>query len=56
MNSKGAGGGVLVFWDKRIWCCLELVGMNVGKFSISCCFKSMRTVLFGFYKGCMDPL
>lgn len=33
---KGAVGGVVVFWDKRA---LELNGMEVGDFSISCQFK-----------------
>ena len=37
MSARGAAGGVVVFWDKRV---LELVGMEVGIFSISCCFKN----------------
>ena len=38
LNVKGAVGGVLVFWDNRV---LELVGMEVGLFSISCRFKEL---------------
>ena len=38
LNARGATGGVLVFWDKRV---LELVGMEVGLFSISCWFKKL---------------
>ena len=33
VNSKGAIGGILVFWDNRV---LELVGAEVGSYSISC--------------------
>lgn len=32
-------GGGLVFWDKRV---LELDGMKMGGFSISCCFKCIE--------------
>ena len=37
LNSRGAAGGVLVFWDNRI---LQLEEMEVGKFTISCRFKN----------------
>ncbi|RVW45209.1 hypothetical protein CK203_067527 [Vitis vinifera] len=37
VNARGAAGGVVVFWDKRV---LELVGLEVGIFSISCRFKN----------------
>ena len=37
LNVRGAAGVVLVFWDKRV---LELEGMEVGLFSISCRFKN----------------
>ena len=37
LNAKGATRGVLVFWDNRV---LELIGMEVGLFSISCRFKN----------------
>ena len=37
LNSSGAAGGVLVFWDNRI---LQLEEMEGGKFTISCRFKN----------------
>ena len=37
VNAKDAVGGVLVFWDNMV---LQLVGMEVGNFSISCWFKN----------------
>ena len=37
VSARGAAGGVVVFWDNRV---LELVGMEVGLFSISCRFKN----------------
>ena len=33
VNARGTAGGVVVFWDKRV---LELVGLEVGLFSILC--------------------
>ena len=37
VSARGAAGGVVVFWDNRV---LELVGMEVGLFSILCRFKN----------------
>ena len=37
VNSRGAAGGILVFWDNRV---VELVGWEQGVFSISCRFKN----------------
>ena len=37
LNSRGAVGGVLVFWDNKV---LQLEEMEVGKFTISCRFKN----------------
>ena len=37
LNARGAAGGVVVYWDSRV---LELMGMEVGLFSISCRFKN----------------
>ena len=39
MSARGAAGGVVVFWDNRV---LELVGMEVGLFSILCRFKNCK--------------
>ena len=33
VNARGASEGIVVFWDSRV---LELVGMEVGVYSISC--------------------
>ena len=38
LNARRAAGRVVVFWDNRV---LELVGMEVGLFSISCWFKKL---------------
>ncbi|RVW27813.1 hypothetical protein CK203_107071 [Vitis vinifera] len=48
VNARGAAGGVVVFWDNRV---LELVGMEVGQFSISCRFKIVRMDSCGFSQG-----
>ena len=36
INSRDVAGGIMVFWDNRL---LQLVGLEVGKFSILCQFK-----------------
>ena len=37
VDSRGATGGIVVFWDNRM---LDLVDLQKGLFSISCIFKS----------------
>ena len=37
VNARGVAGGILVFWDNKV---LELVDMELGLYSIFCCFKS----------------
>ena len=39
LNARGATGGVVVLWDNRV---LELMGMEVGLFSIYCRFKNVE--------------
>ncbi|RVX19375.1 putative ribonuclease H protein [Vitis vinifera] len=50
INSKGAAGGVLVFWDNRV---IDLLEVEEGMFSVSCLFKNcmdgMRWVFTGVY-------
>ncbi|RVW98940.1 Transposon TX1 uncharacterized 149 kDa protein [Vitis vinifera] len=50
INSKGAAGGVLVFWDNRV---VDLLEVEEGMFSVSCLFKNcmdgMRWVFTGVY-------
>ncbi|KAJ9701497.1 hypothetical protein PVL29_006726 [Vitis rotundifolia] len=53
VNARGAAGGVVVFWDKRI---LELVGMEVGLFSISCRFKNCEDGFLWFFTGVYGPI
>lgn len=53
MNSRGAVGRVLVFWDNRV---LQLVGMEVGKFSISCRFKNYEDDFCWIFTGVYSPM
>ncbi|RVW17519.1 hypothetical protein CK203_083532, partial [Vitis vinifera] len=50
INSRGAVGGVLVFWDNRV---VESLEVEEGMFSVSCQFKNcmdgMRWVFTGVY-------
>ncbi|RVW17271.1 Transposon TX1 uncharacterized 149 kDa protein [Vitis vinifera] len=50
INSKGAAGGVLVFWDNRV---VDVLEVEEGMFSVSCLFKNcidgMRWVFTGVY-------
>ncbi|RVX14297.1 hypothetical protein CK203_017278 [Vitis vinifera] len=44
--------GVVVFWDNRV---LELVGMEVGLFSISCRFKNCEDGFRWIFSGVYGP-
>ena len=48
MNARG----VVVFWDNGV---LELVEMEVGKFSISCCFKNCDDGFVWIFTGVYGP-
>ena len=37
LDARGAAGGVVVFWDNRMF---FFIGMEVGQFSISRCFRN----------------
>ena len=52
MSARGAAGGLVVFWDKRV---LELVGMEVGLFSISCRFKNCEGGFLWTFTGVYGP-
>ncbi|RVW87760.1 Transposon TX1 uncharacterized 149 kDa protein [Vitis vinifera] len=52
VDARGAAGGVVVFWDKRV---LELVGLEVGIFSISCRFKNCEDGFMWFFTGVYGP-
>ena len=53
VNARGAAGGVVVFWDNRV---LELVGMEVGQFSISCRFKNCEDGFMWIFTGVYGPI
>ena len=52
VSAKGAAGGVVVFWDNRV---LELVGMEVGLFSILCRFKNCEDGFLWIFTGVYRP-
>ena len=52
MSARGAAGGVVVFWDNRV---LELMGMEVGLFSVSCRFKNCEDGFLWTFTGVYGP-
>ncbi|RVW39723.1 LINE-1 reverse transcriptase-like [Vitis vinifera] len=52
LNSRGTAGGVLVFWDNRV---LQLEEMEVGKFTVSCRFKSCEDGFCWCFTGVYGP-
>ena len=52
LNSRGTVGGVLVFWDNRV---LQLEEMEVGKFTVSCRFKSCEDGFCWCFTGVYGP-
>ena len=52
MNARGAVGGVVVIWDNRV---LELVGLEVGLFSILCRFKNCEDGFLWTFTGVYGP-
>lgn len=53
LNLWGSVGGILVFWDSRV---LELIGMEIGAFSISCLFKNCEDGFCWVFTGVYGPL
>ncbi|RVW46613.1 Transposon TX1 uncharacterized 149 kDa protein [Vitis vinifera] len=53
VNSRGAIGGILVFWDNRV---VELVGWETGVFSISCRFKNCIDGVVWVFTGVYGPV
>ena len=52
VEARGLIGDILVFWDNRV---VDLLDMEVGVFSISCCFKPYEdgfVWMFGGFKMC----
>ena len=52
LDARGAAGGVVVFWDNRV---LELMGLEVGLFSISCRFKNVEDGFRWTFSGVYGP-
>ncbi|RVX04946.1 putative ribonuclease H protein [Vitis vinifera] len=52
MSARGAAGRVVVFWDNRV---LELMGMEVGLFSVSCRFKNCKDGFLWTFTGVYGP-
>ena len=52
LNARGVAGGVVVYWDNRV---LELMGMEVGLFSISCRFKNCEDGFRWIFSGVYGP-
>ncbi|RVW78982.1 Exonuclease 1 [Vitis vinifera] len=50
--TRSAVGGVVVLWDNRV---LELMGMEVGLFSISCRFKNVEDGFRWIFSGVYGP-
>ena len=53
INSRGAAGGVLVFWDIRV---VELLEVEEGMFTVSCQFKNSVDGLRWVFTGVYGPV
>ena len=53
VDAEGSAGGILVFWDKRV---VELVEMEIGIFSVSCCFKNCIDGFQWMFSGVYGPI
>ncbi|RVX03321.1 hypothetical protein CK203_019843 [Vitis vinifera] len=52
LDARGAAGGVLVMWDKRV---LEGLEFEVGSFSISCRFRNCEEGFVWVFSGLYGP-
>ena len=52
VSARKATSGVVVFWDNRV---LELVGMEMGLFSILCRFKNCKDGFLWIFTGVYGP-
>ncbi|RVW54301.1 Transposon TX1 uncharacterized 149 kDa protein [Vitis vinifera] len=52
VDSRGAAGGIVVFWDNRV---LDLVDIQKGVFSISCIFKNSEDGFMWMFTGVYGP-
>ena len=53
LNSNSAAGGILIFWDNRV---LDLLGVEMGEFSLSCRFKNGANKLTWVFTGVYGPV
>ena len=53
VDSRGAVGGIVVFWDNRV---LDLVDIQKGLFSISYIFKNCEDGFMWMFTGVYDPI
>ena len=53
LDARGTVGGVLLLWDKRV---LEGLEVEVGSFSISCCFRNCEEGFVWVFSGLYGPL
>ena len=53
VDVEGSVGGILVFWDKRV---VELVDMETGIFSVSCCFRNCIDGFQWMFSGVYGPV
>ena len=52
VDSRGAAGGIVVFWDNRV---VDLVDLQKGMFSISCIFKNCEDGFMWTFTGVYGP-
>ncbi|KAG6634121.1 hypothetical protein CIPAW_12G097200 [Carya illinoinensis] len=52
LPSKGASGGIIVMWDKRV---IELVEESIGEFVVACSFKSLEDGFGWGFAGIYGP-
>ena len=52
VNARGVTGGILVIWDNKV---LELMGMELGLYSISCRFKCCDDCFVWIFSGEYGP-
>ena len=53
VNVRGTAEGVVVLWDNKV---LELTGMEVGQFSISCHFRNCEDGFVWAFTGVYGPI
>ena len=52
LNSRGAAGGIVVFWDSRV---LHMIDVEEGTFSISCRFRNYEDDFLWCFIGVYGP-